>query len=173
MGWNGWAVAILTLAAAIVDVRRGRIPDRLTFSAMAIGLTLSAAAGGPAMSSSVAGWGLAAALYATLYRLHSLGAGDVKLMMAVGAIKGVGFTLFASFYILAFGVAAALLVLGWRRRLFPSVRWIASSVPATLFSNGPALPGPVTVMPFAPVICAGVLYCLALEALRGPLALGW
>ncbi len=140
---------------------------------MAIGVAIGAVTGEPAVTSSVAGWGLAAALYVTLYRLHSLGAGDVKLMMAVGAIKGAGFTVFASFYILAFGVAAALLVLGWRRRLFTSLRWIASSVPATVFSNGAAPAGPPTVMPFAPVLCAGVLYCLALEALRGPFALGW
>jgi prepilin peptidase CpaA len=166
------AAVALVLVAAAVDVRRGRIPDRLTYSAMALGLAL-ATLGGPGIQASVAGWGIAALLFLALYRLHSIGGGDVKLMMAIGAIKGATFTVVASFYILAFGVAAALFVLGWRRRLFTSLRWIGRSVPATVFADGPLLAEPATVMPFAPVICAGVLYCLALEAFRGPFAFAW
>jgi prepilin peptidase CpaA len=173
MGVVDLAVASLALVAAGVDLRHARVPDALTYPGMAIGVLLAMSTGGPQFTSTVAGLGVAAMLFLTLYRLHSIGGGDVKLMMAVGAIKGATFTVFASFYILAFGVAAAFLVLGWRRRLFASLQWIGNSAPATMFSNGPAPVEAPTVMPFAPVICVGVWYCLALEAVRGPFAFGW
>lgn len=80
------------VTAAVFDVRRGTVPNKLTYPAMLVGLVYWTIAGliahhgaqGLVQSS----LGLAAGLvpFALLFMLGGLGGGDVKLMGAVGAI---------------------------------------------------------------------------------------
>jgi len=78
--------------AAVCDLQRGRVPNKLTYTAVLAGLAYWTVAGlltqhgfaGLAQS----GLGLVAALvpFTLMYLLGGLGGGDVKLMAAVGAI---------------------------------------------------------------------------------------
>ena len=83
----------LIVVAAIFDLRYRRIPNWLTVSGAAAGLALNtfmywggAPDGGPGWLFSLKGLGLAFATYVALYSIRAVGAGDVKLMAAVGAI---------------------------------------------------------------------------------------
>jgi prepilin peptidase CpaA len=81
--------ALACLAAAIVDVRQRRIPNRITFPAMAVLLAVHGlTAGLPGLKES--GLGLIGGFLVMLvpYLFRVLGAGDVKLMAAVGAGLG-------------------------------------------------------------------------------------
>lgn len=103
------AVAV-ALAAAICDVRSRRIPNVLTFGAAAAAIVAAAwTAGLSGAGSSVAGWLLALAIWLPIYALGGMGAGDVKLMAAVGAWLGPAAALFAALYA---GVAGAVMAAG-------------------------------------------------------------
>src|SRR5450432_3313877 len=85
-----WAFTIgVTLLAAIVDLRTHKIPNWLTVPAFVVGLTLrTVLSGWPGAKASLEGAGLALALLLPLVLMRALGAGDWKLMGAVGAFVG-------------------------------------------------------------------------------------
>ena len=117
-------VLIIVLASCgFADVTRGRIPNAITFPAMALGLA-AAVAGPPGVHAAVGGLlaGGAAMLIACM--LGATGGGTVKLMAAVGALKGLAFVVTALFYsVLAGGVWAALVLIwsGQTRSVFVDV----------------------------------------------------
>lgn len=90
-------MADLILLAIIIisiysDLRYRRIYNWMVFSAATGGLALNLAAGGAAgLRSSLAGMLLGVGLLLIPFLLGGMGAGDVKLLGAVGALKGISF----------------------------------------------------------------------------------
>lgn len=79
----------LLITAIYTDLRRSRIQNWLTFSAMGMGLLVQASIGGlHGALSSLAGLGVGMGLFLLPYACRALGAGDVKLMAAIGSIIG-------------------------------------------------------------------------------------
>ena len=82
-------VAAVLAVACISDLRTRRIPNALTFTAALIAVAFHASTGGwPAVQTSVFGWLLGVALFSPMFALRGMGAGDVKLLAAVGAWLG-------------------------------------------------------------------------------------
>jgi prepilin peptidase CpaA len=82
-------VGTLLIVACISDLRTRRIPNVLTFSGIAAALAFHGFTGGlSAAGWSVAGCILGALLFFPLFALRGMGAGDVKLLAAVGAWLG-------------------------------------------------------------------------------------
>ncbi len=84
-------VGILLTLACLTDLRTRRIPNVLTFSAAAGAVLFHLATGGW----SAAGWSLAgflvgAVLFFPIFALRGMGAGDIKLLAAIGAWLGPG-----------------------------------------------------------------------------------
>jgi len=100
---------------AVVDVRTGRIPNILTFGSAAAALAYHLWTGGlHALGMSAAGWAIGTALFLPLFLLRGMGAGDVKLLGAVGAWLGPMGALYSGLYsVLAGGLLA--LVIGAMR----------------------------------------------------------
>ena len=71
----------LTLAAAVWDWRRRRIPNALLLPVFLTALALNWARG-------LAGMALAALIFLPLWLVRAVGAGDVKLMATAGALIG-------------------------------------------------------------------------------------
>lgn len=157
----------IALAAAASDLARGKVYNWLTYPAAVLGVVLSLILRTPSPVESAAGLATALVLYSLFYRFCGLGAGDVKLMAAIGAFQGPAFIVFSSVYILAFGVVAGLFVLASKGRLFRSLQWVLRTVSARPRETD------LTRMPFAPAIFLGVAYCVYLEAVRGPFAFGF
>jgi Flp pilus assembly protein protease CpaA len=103
MGIVAFIILVATLSAATYwDLREGRIPNRLTFAALALGLLIAAAsarfatAADPLLGSlplsglspSLLGIAASGLLPLMLYMSGSGGAGDVKLAWAVGSLLG-------------------------------------------------------------------------------------
>ena len=84
------AVAVLcSVVACVTDVREQRIPNALTFSCAGLGLALhSGLHGWHGLATSLAGGLVAGLLFAVLYALGGMGAGDVKLAAALGFLMG-------------------------------------------------------------------------------------
>lgn len=86
---------IVCVVAVITDVRRLRIPNRLTFTAAGFGLTFNAAlgllSGGTsgalhALIASLLGAALGLLVFGLPAAIDLVGMGDVKLMIALGAL---------------------------------------------------------------------------------------
>lgn len=105
----------VTLAIAVVtDIRWNKVFNWLTFPALALGVAVAATGGKPALITSaqgLAGGLLAGLVFMVIFRS---GAGDAKLLIAVGALTCPGFVVGTSLYgaIAAFPMAVALM---WRR----------------------------------------------------------
>jgi prepilin peptidase CpaA len=96
-----WALTLtLTLYAAWVDGRTQRIPNWLTVAGLLTGLVIHLLLGGwQGLLTALEGAGLGLLILLPLVLLRALGAGDWKLMGAVGAFVGpvmLWFVLFAS-----------------------------------------------------------------------------
>jgi prepilin peptidase CpaA len=85
-----WMLALaLVLSAAWMDCRTRKIPNWLTVPALLIGFTVHIMiAGWPGAKTSLEGAGVALGLLLPLVLLRGLGAGDWKLMGALGAFLG-------------------------------------------------------------------------------------
>jgi prepilin peptidase CpaA len=86
-------VLLVTLVgtAAIFDVRTQRVPNWLTLAGVVLGLALNTFLFElPGLWFSLRGLGIAMLIYFPLYLLRGMGAGDVKLMAAIGAMLGAG-----------------------------------------------------------------------------------
>lgn len=104
-------LAIL-LATTIVDSRSRRIPNLLSLGGATVGLLL-ALTGTSSVTLGASFGGLAVGLLALLplYLLKAMGAGDVKLMAAVGSFLGPSLTLAAVLCTFIAGAVIALAVL--------------------------------------------------------------
>src|SRR5690242_14118076 len=91
-------------AATVTDLRARRIPNAITLSAAMLGLSLNTALRGPdGLALSLEGAGLALAALLPLFALRGMGAGDVKLMAAIGALKGPEFLIYTFAWAALFG----------------------------------------------------------------------
>ncbi len=82
-------VGILVLIAGYYDIRWRRIPNWLTLPTLLVGLIVNLGLYGvPGLAKSGEGIALAMLINFPLYLLHARGAGDVKLLAAVGALTG-------------------------------------------------------------------------------------
>ena len=119
-----YLASALTVAcvAAIFDLRSRRIPNLLTGPAILFGLALHLVLGGPAeLGWSLLAGGIAGGVFLLFFLAGGMGAGDVKLMTAIGCLCG---TLFIKDVLLTTVVVGAVMGIGlalYRRRLRSTV----------------------------------------------------
>src|SRR5690349_16188230 len=127
---------LVVITAAIFDIRSRRIPNWLTLSGILLGLGLNALLAYPysleGLKYSGLGMLFAFAVYFVLYLIHAMGAGDVKLMAAVGAILASPSGWFRLFIVTALigGLFAVVLLLakGRVRKTFWNVAYLVNEL---------------------------------------------
>jgi prepilin peptidase CpaA len=83
------AILLVGAAACVTDFRSRRIPNVLTFGASAAAVVFWCLSHGwSGLASSLGGWALGCALFLPWFLLGGMGAGDVKLLAALGAWAG-------------------------------------------------------------------------------------
>src|SRR5687768_3766674 len=81
----------LATAAAVSDLKTRRIPNVLTFGSAVIALAAHTYVdGGSGLGWSIAGWLVGLIFFLPMFTLGGMGAGDVKLLAALGAWLGPG-----------------------------------------------------------------------------------
>ncbi|MGQ0592868.1 MAG: A24 family peptidase [Gammaproteobacteria bacterium] len=105
-------LALMLSFAAYLDLRYHRIPNGVTFGGAVAGLVLqSYFSGFEALGSGFLGLASGLALFVPFYIRGAMGAGDVKLMAAVGAFLGPSATLVAAALTLIVGGVMAVAIL--------------------------------------------------------------
>jgi prepilin peptidase CpaA len=104
------------LAAAVYsDLRRHRIPNRLSGLGIIAGLALQTVGGGlHGLASGLLGVAVGLACFAPFYLLRAMGAGDVKLLAAIGAFLGPQGCFYAALASLLAGGLGAIGYVLWR-----------------------------------------------------------
>ena len=109
---------LIVCVAAIYDLRYRRIPNWVVLTGLVLGLGANTFLFGWAgLQRSLLGLGLGFLIYFPLYLLRGMGAGDVKLMAAVGAIVGWADWIGIFFLTAIVGGLAALALLAARSQL--------------------------------------------------------
>lgn len=117
-------VLVCCYIAAFWDLRERRIPNWLIIAGLGAGFAFNLFLHPllPGLLFSLKGLGLALLIYAPLYLMRAMGAGDVKLMGAIGSIVGAAdwFGIFLCTAIL--GGVAALLLMAYKRQTRMGIR---------------------------------------------------
>jgi prepilin peptidase CpaA len=110
-------VSGLVLAIAFAtDIAKQKIPNLLTAAGFITGILLHSAAQGAAGAQfALIGAVIGFVPLILLYMIRAVGAGDVKLFTALGAITGAEFVLQSVMYSLVYAAVISCLILLWRR----------------------------------------------------------
>jgi prepilin peptidase CpaA len=164
----------VVLGAAVYDVRYRRIPNWISVTGVLLGLAMNSFLyqGWPGLRLSLTGLAGGFGIYFALYALRAMGAGDAKLMAAVGAIVGwrnwFGIFLFAAIT----GGAMALILVAMRGRVRKTL-WNVGFILSEMKSGRPAYMGKEELdvrnpkalgLPHGAVIAVGTIFFLALAA---------
>lgn len=127
-------LAVLTLTAGYTDLRHRKIPNWLSLAGLGGGLLGHMWTGGfAALGRSLMGAGLGFGVMLLLYVCKAVGAGDVKLFAAIGAIGGPWLTFSAITYSVLWAGVIGIGILLYRRRLLAGGKGIWLAVTGFLF----------------------------------------
>lgn len=164
MAMNALLVGILVICMG-TDIYNRKIYNAVLFPSLLITITyklfvLGVSAFLASLTGLLAGIGILLIPYVT----GGMGAGDVKLLGVIGAIKGVGFLLPAFVYMALFGGAMAILMIVFRKRMWLQLRdmlyfyaCLRSGFRYPVTFSRALLAGS---MPYGVAIGAGAIYCL-------------
>lgn len=163
--WVAAPVIVLVTVAARADVRTRTIPNVVTVPALLLGIaTHTAFAGADGLRSSLAGMALAGAVLIPGWLFRWMGAGDVKLMTAVGAWLAWPQALTGVLASLVMGGAISLVVALRRGLLRQALTGAALIGASTLARTGGVTPVTTGVrIPFALAVFAGSTIALWLR----------
>ena len=160
--------------AAATDVQSGRIPNRLTYSAIAAGLALRAVSGGWRSCLDGLGAGLiGGGIFLIFFLVRGMGAGDVKLMTAVGVWSGLRQL---PALLIATALAGGILALGFmffHKQASATFRNVGSLFRFHILSGLTPHPeinlqNPQAIrVPYALAIAAGAIYVHGISLMRG------
>jgi len=132
--------ALFAAGAGYTDYRWRRIPNWLTVPGLALGIAVnSIARGWPGARESLLGAGLGLLILLPFVLVRSLGAGDWKLVGALGAFLGPRHLLTVLFATLFIAGLMALILVIWKRRLRQTFRNVGRMLAAMVSLH---LPGP-------------------------------
>lgn len=177
---TGFFLPVLTLAicavAASIDAATRRIPNKLTYTALLLGMVINLIIGplldhfdlgyasiwlaSPGWRESLLALGVAAAIGIPSFMLRGLGGGDVKLLAAVGVL--VGISTFLGVFLNTLVFAALIGVINWAARgeLVTRLQVIAGAVLTAVATRGSirnAYPFSKTEAPFGVALLLGLI----------------
>jgi prepilin peptidase CpaA len=115
--WHVWLVTVLLVVAAVIDGYKLKVPNWLTFPMILSGWIFCTVTHGPnGLVESLIGTVVGLGLLLPAYAIGGMGAGDVKLLMGVGAWMGARDTFWAFFVSAVVGGVIALLMVAYHRQ---------------------------------------------------------
>jgi prepilin peptidase CpaA len=164
------AVVAVVVAASACDLRTRRIPNALTIGAAAVAVVLHGVLSGwSGVSWAVAGWAVGLVLFFPLFALGGMGAGDVKLLAAIGAWLGPMGAVWTALYGAIAGGIMALVVTFARGYTFKALgnlgailrSWLVTGIHPVEGQTLDSSPSPR--LPYALALAAGTLVTLWMQ----------
>jgi prepilin peptidase CpaA len=122
MNMSEIAIVVIGSIACASDITTRRIPNWLTFGGAAAALVVHAALSGwSGVTVAGSGWLVGVMLFAPMFLLMGLGAGDVKLLAAFGAWVGPAQIVSIALAAAVIGAVMALVFVAVRRRLLQTL----------------------------------------------------
>ncbi len=165
---------VLAVAAAIFDLRQHRIPNWLTYPGIVLGIVTRWVAyrhdsflGWKGLATALAGCLLAGGVMFLFFMVRAMGAGDVKIMAAIGAFVGPSS---AAEVLLATAICGGVLAIGYalyRKRMISTLKNLASVLRFHAWAGVQAHPevnldNPAALrMPYGLAIALGTIYAFA------------
>jgi prepilin peptidase CpaA len=160
MGMSSFLIILLSgilIIAAVIDIRVRKIPNLLTFPAMVAGLFYHSVANSwHGLIFSAEGLGLGIGLFLIPYMMGGMGAGDAKLMGAIGAIVGPKGVLTAALFTAVAGGIYALVVLLFNMQYFKGFIERNAIMMKTFAYTRNLIPIPADKSEKKPRLCYGV-----------------
>lgn len=161
------------ITGAIWDVATRRIPNWLTYGALCAGLAFRACFGGwHGVWYGLAGALLGGGIFFIFFLVHGMGAGDVKLMAAIGCLAGLGQVVMIVLSSAIAGGVLALVFMLLHKRVGRTVRNLWELIRYHLLFGAQSHPqinlqNPEAIrMPYALAIAAGTFYSLGTMLVR-------
>jgi prepilin peptidase CpaA len=163
----------IAAVGAVSDVRRGRIPNWLTYGGAVAALAVRCVVSGwPGLNDGVLGLLLAGGIFYLLFLLGAMGGGDMKLMATVGAWAGIVQTVSILIVSAIAGGILAVLYMISRRQVRQTLvnsaalilhHWTSGIQPHPVLN----VREPSTMrVPFGLAVAMGTLYCVGIAFLR-------
>ena len=142
------------ITAAIIDAKYRKIPNILTFSTIVAGLAYHFwLSGFEGFLFSLGGAFLGMGLLIVFYLMGKMGAGDVKLMGAVGSILGPAGVFNAFLFTALVGGIYAIILLLYKGRFADSMNRMWQALKLTFLTQSPVAPDENKT---GPVLCYGI-----------------
>ena len=163
----------LSITAAVFDVQQHRIPNWLTYPGIVSGLVLRGVLfGWKGLGSAFEGLLLAGGIMFVFYMVRAMGAGDVKLMAAIGSLVGPGHAIAVLLGTAISGGVMAIVYAIYRRRMWATLRNLGSVLRFHAWAGLQAHPelnldNPTALrMPYGLAIATGTLYAFLIMLWR-------
>jgi prepilin peptidase CpaA len=153
------------------DIKEKRIPNRIIFAGIVIGVLLNGSKGITELVNSFLGLGLGVGILIIPFGLGWLGAGDVKFLGAIGAILGISWVPRVFFYSALVGGLLALITIAVRGMNPKAFKGIWYGFKLMMMSGGRVLPDRVSeralkgarTLPYGVAIGLGTLVAFYLD----------
>jgi prepilin peptidase CpaA len=166
--WLDVLLVTVLLICLYTDVRSRKIYNICIFPSLLVAIVLHFASNGIyGISTLLIGFSAGLGLLIIPYFLGGIGAGDVKLLAVIGAIKGAEFVLLTGIYMALVGGVIALIILFVRPESLKLIKWVIISL--SIRKTGCKMPlilnkdGLKTTYPYGVAIAAGAFIVLFVD----------
>lgn len=120
---NNALLLVLILVSGFWDLKERKIPNKVTFTGILIGILFNTLTGGfLGLLQSIIGLLAGLAIFFLPFAMSGMGAGDVKLMGAIGALMGWQFSVMTAFYSALVGGIMVLIYLLYTGKLRETIK---------------------------------------------------
>ncbi|MGJ9457688.1 A24 family peptidase [Oceanobacillus sp. CF4.6] len=156
---------IILLICLITDIKNRMIYNKVIYPALLITFIYHFTTGGwEGLSHSFIGFLIGFGLLLIPYFMGGMGAGDVKLLALIGAIKGSAFVFQSFIYIAIIGALMAIAIILFRRGMLKSMIYFLSSLKNGVVLKGGISRGSLTATyPYGVAIVGGAFLLLFIQ----------
>lgn len=166
--WANVILLILLLICVVTDLRERKIYNNIIFPTLIISIMFHLILGGlSGLGFSLLGFIVGLGVLLIPYLMGGMGAGDVKLLAVIGALKGTAFVLNTALYMALIGGILALGIILFRKGMLKRLKSIIYTICG--FRYGLKIPLTIgkdaltTTYPYGVAIAGGAILCLTIQ----------